>query len=84
MGEAFICYSSEDDIFADLLRMKLQEGGVEVWVDDGNIHAGDEWRRAIDGGISSAVVCLVVVTPASYESPTSRSSGASPSVEASS
>lgn len=69
MAEAFICYSSEDAIFADLLRLRLRDGGVEVWVDEGRIHAGDEWRRAIDDGIRSADVCLVVLTPASCESP---------------
>ena len=69
MPQAFICYSSKDTIFADLLRMKLKEGGVEVWKDEGSIHAGDEWREAIDQGIRSADVCLVVITPSSCSSP---------------
>lgn len=69
MTEAFICYSSKDAIFADLLRMKLKEADVQAWVDDGRIHAGEEWRQAIDDGIRSADVCLVILTPASCESP---------------
>jgi len=31
--------------------MKLEREGIQVWVDDQTIRAGDEWRNAIDEGI---------------------------------
>jgi hypothetical protein len=67
--EALIRYSSQDAIFGDLLRMKLKEAGIQVWVDASRIHVGDEWPQAIDKGIRSADVCLVVITPESCNSP---------------
>ncbi|PAY17507.1 hypothetical protein CKO51_20805 [Rhodopirellula sp. SM50] len=69
MTNAFISYASEDAIFADLARMKLQEAGMEVWLDQGALRVGDEWRRAIDDGISSCDVFLVVISPKSCDSP---------------
>jgi CheY-like chemotaxis protein len=69
MAQAFMSYSSKDAIFADLARMKLKEAGVQVWIDQGSLRAGEEWRRAIDEGISSSDVLLVMITPQSCESP---------------
>lgn len=69
MPQAFISYSSKDGIFADLAKMKLQEAGVQVWLDQTAIRGGEEWRKAIDEEISSSDVILVVITPQSCESP---------------
>lgn len=69
MSQVFISYSSADTIFADLTKMKLKEAGVEVWLDSGELRAGEEWRNAIDRGISSTDVMVVVLTPRSCESP---------------
>ena len=69
MPQVFISYASRDAIFADLAKMKLQAAGIQVWLDQGALRAGAEWRRAIDEGISSANVVLVVVTPQSCKSP---------------
>jgi CheY-like chemotaxis protein len=69
MAQAFMSYASEDATFADLAMMKLKEANIQVWVDHGELHAGDEWRNAIDEGISSSNVLLVMLTPQSCKSP---------------
>ncbi len=69
MAQTFMSYASKDAIFADLVRMKLKEAGIQVWIDHGGLHAGEEWRNAIDEGISSSNVLLVVITPHSCQSP---------------
>lgn len=68
MPKTFLSYASENAIFADLARLKLQDAGIEVWIDAGNIRAGEEWRNAIDEGISTADVLLVILTPESCKS----------------
>jgi hypothetical protein len=68
MPQVFISYASRDAIFADLAKMKLQAAGIEVWLDQGALRAGAEWRKAIDEAISSSHVLLVVITPESSKS----------------
>jgi CheY-like chemotaxis protein len=48
--------------------MKLQAANIDVWLDQGALHAGTEWRNAIDEGISASEVVLVVITPPSCKS----------------
>jgi CheY-like chemotaxis protein len=69
MAKAFMSYASKDSIFADLARLKLQDAGIDVWIDYGALHAGEEWRNAIDEGIASSDVVVVVITPESCKSP---------------
>ena len=69
MAIAFMSYASKDDHFADLATRILEDAGIQVWIDDGALRAGEEWRNAIDQGISSADVVLVLLTPQSCESP---------------
>ena len=68
MTQAFISYASNDATFADLVRAKLEEVGISVWLDHGALRAGTEWRNAIDAGIESSDVLLVVITPHSCKS----------------
>ena len=68
MPQVFISYASRDSIFADLAKMKLQAAGIQVWLDQGGVRAGAEWRKAIDEGIASSHVVLVVITPQSCKS----------------
>ena len=68
MAQAFISYASEDSIFADLVRMKLRDAGIDVWIDERQLRAGEEWRKAIDEGITSSGVVVVILTPASSKS----------------
>ena len=68
MPQVFISYASRDAIFADLAKMKLHATSIQVWLDQGALRAGAEWRKAIDEGISSSHVVLVVITPQSCKS----------------
>lgn len=68
MTKVFISYSSIDSIFADLTKMKLEGAGIQVWLDSGELKAGEEWRDAIDRGISSADVIVVILTSSSCKS----------------
>ena len=68
MRKAFICYANENETFARLAEMMLIEAGYDVWLDDRKVRGGEEWRKAIDDGISASDVLLVVLTPESCES----------------
>ncbi len=42
----FLSYSSEDAVFAELVKMKLGAAKIEVWLDQDKLDAGEEWRNA--------------------------------------
>ena len=64
----FISYSTEDSLFADLVKMKLNASGIDVWMDQDKLNAGEEWRNEIDLGIINADALLLIVTPESCNS----------------
>jgi CheY-like chemotaxis protein len=64
----FISYSTEDSVFADLVKMKLNASGIAVWMDQDKLNAGEEWRNEIDSGIINADALLLIVTPESCNS----------------
>ena len=68
MQKIFISYSSGDSDFAELLREQLQNREMKVWLDQGSLHAGDDWKKAIDEGISSSDTVIVVLSPRSSTS----------------
>ncbi len=68
MSTIFISYANKNESFARLAEMMLEQAGYDVWLDDQKLRAGDEWRRAIDDGITASVAILVVITPDSCES----------------
>jgi len=68
MEKVFLSYSQKDRFFAELLQTKLEGEGVEVWRDRSALRGGDEWRTAIDTGISEASVIIFVASIASCES----------------
>ena len=51
----FLSYSSEDFLFAEMLRTKLDERGHVLWRDADQIVAGDSWRKSIEDGIADFV-----------------------------
>jgi hypothetical protein len=59
----FISYHHADGDFADYLRMKLKENGLEVWLADAALTAGDDWRAEIDQAIEGASSLIVIMTP---------------------
>ncbi len=65
----FISYSRKDKEFTQRLASDLNglvEGGV--WFDQSDIHAGDEWMKAIQAGIRACKVFIFVLSPRSVAS----------------
>lgn len=57
----FISYSSSNEDFAELLKMKLEEANISVWKDTNQILSGKEWRNEIDCGLLNSDLILVVL-----------------------
>ena len=72
MSFFFLSYARDDHLFADHLGMKLAKDGeaekLKLWVDVGDIKAGEEWRRSIDTALHNCIALLVVMSPRSAQS----------------
>jgi hypothetical protein len=68
MEKVFLSYSHKDRFFAELLQLKLESEGVNVWRDRTSLRAGEQWRSAIDVGVSEASIIIFVASNASCES----------------
>ncbi len=68
MAQVFLSYSRADHFFAELARIKLEEENISVWVDKGQLRAGNDWRSGIDKGISDCFVVLLALSSHSSES----------------
>jgi hypothetical protein len=68
MTSIFLSYSSQDYFFAEMLAIKLQEKGFELWRDLGSIRAGDDWRQSIEKGISESAAVLIALSASSADS----------------
>jgi len=64
----FISYSSDDFVFAELVKMKLNAANIDVWMDKEELSAGEEWRNEIDLGIINADALILILTPESCSS----------------
>ncbi len=65
----FISYDSQHEDFAELVTMKLEKEGIEVWKDTYQIAAGTEWRNEIDQGLINCDVIIVLLNEISTKSP---------------
>ena len=68
MPQVFLSYSRADHFFAELARIKLEAENISVWVDKGQLRAGNDWRNGIDKGISDCFVILLALSSSSSES----------------
>ncbi|MBN2302982.1 MAG: toll/interleukin-1 receptor domain-containing protein [Anaerolineae bacterium] len=66
--QIFISYSHEDSKFIDRLVNDLEILGANIWVDK-NIRAGIPWGNAIQQGLDTSEVMLLVISPDSMNSP---------------
>lgn len=64
----FISYSRSDASFVDQLEGSLQARGYNTWVDRNSTVGGDTWVHSIQGGIDSAQLVLVVLSPEAIKS----------------
>lgn len=68
MSQIFFSYSRKDSGFVDQLIGQLEAQGVDIWVDRGDILAGEAWRRSIVEAIIDCRVFVIVLSPNSVES----------------
>jgi hypothetical protein len=65
--DVFICHASEDkDALVRPVAEKLREHHVEVWYDEFTLKPGDSLRRAIDKGLASSRLGVVVLSPSFF------------------
>lgn len=64
----FISYSHVDQSFAAQLASLLGREGLNIWIDVEDIPSGENWRNAIDEGLKTAEIMLLIVSPESMDS----------------
>jgi hypothetical protein len=66
MHKAFLSHATEDKPFAIPLATELRENGIDVWVDQWEIHAGDSLvQKIFEDGIGQAAIVIVVLSQTS-------------------
>ncbi|MEV4516705.1 toll/interleukin-1 receptor domain-containing protein [Dactylosporangium sp. NPDC049525] len=69
----FISHSSRDDAYATELRTRLvaalDERGLDAWLDERRLGAGDRWRAEIYRHLVNCVGAVLLLTPEALESP---------------
>ena len=68
MADIFISYSRKDMAFAYRLASDLSQLGAEVWIDVDDIPAGMKWSTAIQQGLDTCEVMIVIISPDSVVS----------------
>jgi formylglycine-generating enzyme required for sulfatase activity len=64
----FVSYSRKDEKFARRLATALSNIGADVWIDIEDIPAGMNWSKAIQQGLDSGQVLLLILSPESMAS----------------
>lgn len=65
---AFFSYSREDSEFALRLAADLKAGGADVWLDQLDIEAGQEWDSTLEEALAHSPCMLLILSPASVKS----------------
>lgn len=68
MPQLFISYSRADEDFARQIAQSLLELGADVWLDQEDIRSGEDWSDAIQRGLESSQIMLLILSPASMDS----------------
>ena len=64
----FISHAREDGDFAENLKGRLKEAGLDGWIDIDLLEAGAEWRKEIDEAILYSRALILVLSPDSKSS----------------
>lgn len=64
----FVSYDPKDRSFARRLTRSLEDVGVDVWIDLDDIPSGTKASRAVQDGLQSSDLLIVVITPDSMRS----------------
>ena len=68
MPDVFISYSRKDEKFARRLATSLSRLSFDVWIDVEDIPAGMKWSTAIQQGLKTSEVMIVIISPDSMAS----------------
>lgn len=68
MSMVFVCYSRDDEQFVIQLTQELRAKGVNVWRDQDDIDAGENWDDAIERALKACSHLLFVMSPTAVES----------------
>ncbi len=68
MARIFISYSRKDEPFARRVAEVLSGMGADVWIDVEDIPVGMKWSSAIQQGLDSGQLLIVVISPDSMAS----------------
>lgn len=68
MARIFISYSRTDEEFARRLATDLDPLGVDLWIDVDDIPAGMKWSTAIQQGLDTCDMMIVIISPDSMAS----------------
>lgn len=64
----FLSYSRTDSEFALKLANDLRENGINLWIDQLDIHTGDPWDEKVEDALTKADSVVIVLTPEAVES----------------
>lgn len=64
----FISYSRKDELFARQLAQSLSDRGADIWIDLEDIPAGMKWSSAIQQGLDTGEIIIVIISPESMTS----------------
>ena len=67
-AKAFVSYSRADTDFVLRLCQDLRAAGASIWLDQLDIHPGEDWDEAIERGLSECGRMLAVLSPKSVSS----------------
>lgn len=63
----FLSYVQQDKVTAQLLTLRLQDAGVDVWL-DANITPGDRWQDAVERKLRSSDYFIILVSSVALDS----------------
>jgi len=64
----FISHAKEDGDFAENLKGRLKEVGLDGWIDIDVLEAGVDWRKEIDEAILASQALILILSPDSKSS----------------
>lgn len=66
--KVFLSYSGADEKWADLLRTRLPQEGLEVWNPAAELSPGDNWGLKYGKGLEASDAMIVLLSPDSAKS----------------
>jgi hypothetical protein len=67
-NKVFICHSSLDHPFVEMLSSRLKQDGIDVWIDDWMINVGDSIIQKINEALEASSYFIIVLTENSINS----------------